>query len=311
MSPLSSPHSLGAQRLLQFASIGSIVILAITLSLLVFTPDLGLKVVWSLIIPAAPLLFFIAPNLWVSVCPFAIIQSLPRRFNFSKNKSLSEKQIYRLRLASWGLLFILVPARHLVFNHDALILLITTLTLASIVFICGFLYKGLSGWCVSLCPIRPVEMMYGQFTHEKKRPEICSNCLHCNAPCSRQNVQNKKILHANNFRFKLFVFAFPGFVLGYYVTGKGMDALSLYATIYSLSLISLLLFYLIDKYFHEIKIMNQAIIAALATYYAFTVPKLMTIWALPDFMMPVLYILIYGIITFSLLLFYHRYKKRS
>ncbi len=310
MSPLSSPHPKIIQQLLRLASIGSLLVLIISLSLLIFLPELGLKIIWSLIIPLAPLFFFLAPNIWTSLCPFAIIQSIPRRFGFSKNNILNKKQIHYLRLISWGLLFILVPARHLFFNHDSLILLLTTLALLLIVFFCGYFYKGLSGWCVSACPIRPVEMMYGQFSHETHRPEICSNCAHCNAPCSRQNIQNKKILQANNIRFKPMIFAFPGFVLGYYLTSPDMSALNIYGVIYGLSLVSWAIFFFIDKYQPSLKIMNQAIIFALLTYYAFTIPKVSSAWGLPSIATPVLYTLTYSIIGLSLLLFYRRYKKQ-
>ncbi len=192
MTYVSLTYPPRVQYFLRAASIGSMVVLAMVLATLAVYPALGLKLVWSLIIPAAPLIFFLVPNVWVSLCPFAIAQSIPRRLDLSKKKQLTEKQTFWLRILSWGLLLTMVPARHLLFNHDALILLLTTLVLATVVILTGFNYKGLSGWCMGACPIRPVEMMYGQFTPERCRPEVCNSCEECNKDCSRGYVQDRK-----------------------------------------------------------------------------------------------------------------------
>lgn len=304
MAHFSSSYPLRVQYLLRAASIGSMAILAIVLATLAVSPDLGLKLVWSLIIPAAPLIFFLVPNAWVSLCPFAIMQSIPRRLKLSRQKELTEKQTHWLRMLSWGLLLTMVPARHLLFNHDALILLLTTLVLAAVVVFFGFNYKGLSGWCMGACPIRPVEMMYGQFTPERCRPEVCTICEECNENCSRLRVQSRGVMEANNAQFKYFVFAFPGFVLGYYLTGPEMSVLSLYGVVYGLSLASLTLFGLIDLRFPDLRIMNHTIILALAIYYAFAIPGLVEVWTLPAVTTSFMYAIAYSVIALNLIRFY-------
>jgi hypothetical protein len=259
----NSSYPLPVQYILRAASVGSMAILVVVLVTLAIHPALGLKLVWSLIIPAAPLIFFLMPNVWTNLCPFAIIQSIPRRMNYSRKKELTEKQTRWLRMLGWGLLFVLVPARHFLYNHDASALLLTTLVLAAVVLFFGYNYKGLSGWCMGVCPIRPVEMMYGQFTPERCRPEVCTVCEQCNVNCSRNNVRKREVLERNNTGFKYFIFSFPGFVLGYYLTGPDMNLASLYGVIYGLSLVSLALIYLIDRRWPSVKIMNHSIILAL------------------------------------------------
>lgn len=289
------------RQLLKLASLASLAVLAAVLTALALSPDLGLKLVWSLIIPAAPLVFFLIPNVWVSVCPFAILQSLPRRFDFSREKRLTHDQTDYLRTLGWALLFILVPARHLLFNHNATALLLTTLALAAVVFVCGLAFKGLSAWCMGFCPIRPVEMMYGQFTHEKHRPEICTICDSCNDDCSRLNVRDRVLLEANNARFKYLVFSFPGFVVGYYLAAQATGALAVYATVFGLSLASLVLFYIIDRLWPGLKTRNKAILVALTVYYYFAVPAVVKTWAMPSVTVPVLYGVVYLVIGVSLL----------
>jgi len=306
MAQYSSSYPLPVQYSLRAASVVSMTILVVILATLAIYPALGLKLVWSLIIPAAPLIFFLLPNVWVSLCPFAIIQSIPKRMNNSRGKELTEKQTRRLRILSWGLLVVLVPARHLVFNHDAIILLLTTLVLAAVVFYFGYNYKGLSGWCMGACPIRPVEMMYGQFNLERCRPEVCTTCEQCNENCSRSHVDQREVLEANNAGFKYFIFAFPGFVLGYYLTGPGMSVITLYGTIYGLSLASLAVFYFIDRRWPNIKIMNHTIILALVIYYAFAIPGLVDVWALPAVTASFLLAMTYSIIALNVIRFYRR-----
>jgi len=311
MAQYSSSYPLPVQYGLRAASAGAMIILAVVLVTLAVYPDMGLKLVWSLIIPAAPLIFFLMPNVWVSLCPFAIVQSIPRRMNISRGRELSGKQTRWLRILSWGLLVVLVPARHLVFNHDALILLLTTLVLAAVVFYSGYNYKGLSGWCMGACPIRPVEMMYGQFNLERHRPEVCTDCEQCNDNCSRSHIHQREVLEANNAGFKYFIFAFPGFVVGYYICGPEMSAASLYGTVYGLSAASLVLFYLFDRFWPQAKIMNYAIILALVTYYAFAIPGIAEVWALPDATVSFMFAITYSIIALGVIRFYRQAPAAS
>ncbi len=303
MAHYSSSHPPRFQYFLRAASIGSIAVLVVVLATLAVDPDLGLKLVWSLIIPAAPLIFFLIPNIWVSLCPFAIMQSVPRRLNLTRKMDLTDKQTHWLRMLGWGLLLTMVPARHLLFNHDGLILLLTTLVLLTVAISFGFNYKGLSGWCMGACPIRPVEMMYGQFTSERCRPEVCTVCEECNENCSRLRVQSREIMEANNTRYKYFIFAFPGFVLGYYLTGPELSALSLYVVVHGLSLASLTLFGLIDLLYPNSRIMSHAIIMALVIYYAFAIPGLVEAWAMPAVTTPLMYASAFSVIALNLIRF--------
>jgi hypothetical protein len=111
-------------------------------------------------------------------------------------------------------------------------------------------------------------------------------------------------MRANNAQYKYFIFAFPGFVLGYYLTGPEMSALSLYGVVYGLSLASLTLFCLIDRRFPNLTIMNHTIIMALVFYYAFAIPGLVEVWALSAVTMSFMYAVAYGIIALNLIRYY-------
>ena len=204
-------------------------------------------------------------------------------------------------MLGWVLLFVLVPSRHFLYNHDAPALLLTTLVLAAVVLFIGYNYKGLSGWCTGVCPIRPVEMMYGQFTPERCRPEVCMTCEQCNVNCSRNNVHNREVLERNNTGFKYFIFSFPGFVLGYYLTGPGMSIPSMYGVIYGLSLVSLIIACIIDRRWPAVKTMNHSIILALVIYYAFAIPGLVEVWGLSTVTTSTMFAVTYGIIALNVI----------
>ena len=279
-------------------------------------PELGLKIIWSAIIPLAPLIFFLIPNIWTSMCPLSSFQVLPDRLGLKRPPyTLSDGQIHRLRILSWVLLFIIVPARHLVLNTNATLLALTimaTLLLASVL---GLTFKGLSGWCTGLCPIRPVEMMYGQFNLESNRPEACTMCKRCNVPCSRLNVHNPGVLASNNARFRYFIYAFPGFVLGYFLVPPASTILSVYAIMALSSLMSSYFFWLVafdmaDEDTGETA-SAMAIISALCIYYAFTVPGIIQTWGLAQEWTAIFYTLVYSVIALNLMRYWYQRNVRA
>ncbi|MCO5143609.1 MAG: hypothetical protein M9962_11010 [Oligoflexia bacterium] len=71
-------------KALRFLSVLSIIFLITLVYLIHFYPDTGLNLLWNFVIIVSPLIFLLAPNAWINLCPLAIVQSLPRRFRWSK-----------------------------------------------------------------------------------------------------------------------------------------------------------------------------------------------------------------------------------
>jgi hypothetical protein len=208
------------------ASAFSFAILLALFYVLLNSSNLGLDFLWNLIIPLAPIIFFVAPSWWVNVCPLAIVQSIPRRLKISRSIDLSYNQVGKLQFFSWVLLSLLVPARIFLFNHNAEILLWIIPVLAFMAFTSGVLFSGFGGWCSGLCPIRPVEMLYGQFSIESSRPEACRPCNLCQKSCSRLYGIDHLNKVKNQEPFKNQIYSFPGFVLGYFLSEQN-DGISL------------------------------------------------------------------------------------
>ena len=61
--------------------------LGLCVSLIVW-PQVGLFVLWGVLVPLLPLLFFIAPGFWRNICPLAASNQVPRRFGFTRARTL-------------------------------------------------------------------------------------------------------------------------------------------------------------------------------------------------------------------------------
>lgn len=266
--------------LLSCASFGSVGVLLVVLFLLMFTPELGLKILWYGIIPLAPLIFFTVPNVWVNLCPLQIIQSFPRRMGMSGTRVLPPATQLMFMQGSWVLLYLLVPLRHFVFNEMAMVCLVTTLLLGIVAFSSGLVFKGLGGWCSALCPIRPVEMAYGLFAKENHRPEVCATCESCLDGCPRKSAGNFTGKRQFNAKFVSWLYSFPGFVLGYFLVSKDDGLLLVYGTVFGLAIASLMLFSALDRLVKWRRTLEAAILTAFTTYYVFIIPKILAQWGL-------------------------------
>ena len=187
---------------------------------LVFYPQIGVLLFWDILIPVAPLLLVLAPGIWRNVCPLATTNLLPRHLNFSKRKKLTVKQQGIVSLISVVLLYLIVPLRHIVFNENgiATALLITIMALTGV--IAGFFFEWKSIWCSGLCPIHPVEKLYGENVLFSVPNAHCVNCMKCVVPCpdSTPNIIPASNTKTGNFIMSsaLITGGLPGFIWGWF-----------------------------------------------------------------------------------------------
>jgi len=188
--------------------------------LLVFWPDLGLVLFWSLLIPVAPALVTVAPGLWRNICPMATVHWLPHKLGLAKNMRMPEWGASVLGLISIILLFVIVPMRHLGLNVDGSLTATMVLSAAVVACVMGMLFEMRSGWCNSLCPIHPVEQLYGTnpvITFKNARCDLCEACtMRC--PDSTPDLTST-VIKATGVSWFLGDFlagSFPGFVWGWF-----------------------------------------------------------------------------------------------
>lgn len=201
-------------------------VLALTLALcalLVARPDVGLTVLWSLVVPLLPVAFLATPGLWRNVCPMTTVNQAPRLFGASRARPMPpwlRDHGYAIALA---LFLLLVPARHLVFDASgpASALLVGCLLTAALVG--GMLFKGKAGWCASICPLRPVQGLYARAPLLSTNRSHCLPCVGCTKHCQDLNAgatQRSELRDRDAHRSRprvLVAGALPGLVLAHYL----------------------------------------------------------------------------------------------
>ncbi|MCK6546036.1 hypothetical protein L6R52_09215 [Myxococcota bacterium] len=195
---------------------------------LVTWPDATLTAFWGLVIPLVPASLLIAPHVWRSVCPLATLNML--------GNGLVARKIPSRRLAAISgavgilLLFAMVPARRFAFNTDGVVLAATILAVGLVAIGLGTIFEAKSGFCNALCPVLPVEKLYGQLPAVELGRTRCDDCKSCSkAGCidvapTKETVRLTRLPRRNAWLFSAsgaFAAAFPGFVLGYFATADG------------------------------------------------------------------------------------------
>lgn len=150
---------IAAWHVLRVVSVTAFLVLCV---MLVLRPDGGLFVLWDIVVPSLPILFFVAPGLWRNICPLAAANQAPRLLGFTRGRTAPKWLRERGYLVAICVFIAAVSTRKVVFNSSgpAVALLLLTTILAA--FVGGMLLKGKSGWCSTLCPLLPVQRLYGQ-----------------------------------------------------------------------------------------------------------------------------------------------------
>ena len=201
---------------------GSIAISAALIVVLLVRPSLGLTIWWGFVIPFLPLWFFLAPGLWRNVCPMAALNQLPRLRGFSRGVTAPAWLRNYSYVIGFVLFMALAASRKAEFNTSgwATALLLFAALLAA--FAGGLVFKGKSGWCSSICPLLPVQRVYGQTPFVVLPNAHCQPCVGCAKNCYDFNPHVAWLadMHDDDQYFagyrRFFAGALPGFILGFY-----------------------------------------------------------------------------------------------
>ena len=209
----------------RLAQAGGLVLTFTLIAGLFLQAETTLRVLWYAVIPVLPLVFLLQPKLWRNACPLATVGTLAT--------PISRGWRLDARLAHWTvpagilLLAVLVPARRFLFNGSGPALAVVILGVAALAFGAGFLFDRKAGFCNGLCPVLPVERLYGQRPAIRVETAHCATCSLCTVPGCLDLMQAKSIPQIlgparNSGRwpatpYGAFAAAFPGFVLGYFL----------------------------------------------------------------------------------------------
>jgi hypothetical protein len=192
----------------------------VILVLLAFAPEMGLHALWNVLIPVAPALLAVAPGLWRNICPLGTTSQLPRHFGISAAVRLPPRLLSVLQATGIVLLLLIVPLRHVLFNVDAQATLTLLIVIGAMALVSGFVFEGKSGWCAGICPVHPVEKLYGQDPAISIPNAHCRRCVRCTAICPDSTKAMHPLLGKNlaarRWAGALLVGGFPGYIWGWF-----------------------------------------------------------------------------------------------
>ena len=165
---------------LQVASVTGYLVLVVAMFV---RPAGALFVLFTLIVPMLPLLFFVAPGLWRNVCPLAASNQTPRVFGFSKARRPPMWLQRRGYVIAASLFFAIAAARLVLFGGNGAATGVLLLVTIGTAFVGGIVFQGKSGWCASVCPLLPLQRVYGQTPFVTVPNAHCRPCLQCTKNC--------------------------------------------------------------------------------------------------------------------------------
>ncbi len=198
--------------------------------LLIVQPDKGLELWWKLAIPLLPLLWLSAPGLWRNLCPLAASNQTPRLLRFTRGLTIPAWYREYAPVVGMVAFILLVASREPLLNTSG----VATAVLigASLIgaFAGGLVFKGKSGWCSSICPLLPVQRIYGQTPFATIPNSHCQPCVGCTKNCYDFNPRVAYLAdlyeddrHYTGYR-KFFVGCFPGLIYCYFTLPAHISA---------------------------------------------------------------------------------------
>ncbi|GFJ96267.1 hypothetical protein Prum_099090 [Phytohabitans rumicis] len=190
---------------------------------LLLRPAIGLRVMWQLVVPLLPLLWVVAPGVWRNSCPLAATNQLPRRTGVGRPAPPPAWLRNGGYVVAVVLFLVLVPSRRVLFDHSGPATAVLLAGVMAGALAGGLLFRGKSGWCSSVCPLLPVQRLYGQTPFVTVPNSHCRPCVGCAKNCYDFNprVAYQADLHDADPRWTapraFFAGCFPGVVIGFFV----------------------------------------------------------------------------------------------
>jgi hypothetical protein len=253
---------------------------------LIFKPQLGLHLLWNVLIPVAPALLVLAPGIWRNLCPLGSMSLAPHHFGLSQRRNLSPTSRSRLYLGALVLLLVVVPLRKVILDSNGPLLAAILAVVGLLAIGLGLTFNWKSSWCSSLCPVYPVELLYGSRPLLSVPNAHCSSCSSCVGPCSESTsgLTPRTAVRTPLGRSVgiVLIGCFPGFVWGWYnvPTYTGMDGFAhlqvAFGLPYLAGALTLILYLVLRKASsnHEDLLTSIFAAAAIITYYWFRLPPI-------------------------------------
>jgi NADPH-dependent 2,4-dienoyl-CoA reductase/sulfur reductase-like enzyme/ferredoxin len=275
------PHKISRQVWLAVRVVSVLAYLAVVVLLFV-RPAAGLFVFFRVIVPLWPALFFIAPGVWRNICPLSASNQLPRVAGFSRAATAPGWWTRNSFLIAAALFFGIAGARLIGLDRSGPAMGVVLAVIIASAFAGGFLLKGKSGWCSSICPLLPLQRTYGQTPYVTSPNSHCESCLGCAKNCYdfKPRAAWQADMADPEPRWSaprvLFAAALPGFIIGFFTVHAqpGGTASEKYGVLALFVLVSVGLCYVLQAVTPLSQSKVTAIFAAVAinAYYWFSGP---------------------------------------
>ncbi len=254
---------------------------------LIYSPNLGITLLWNVLVPVAPVLLVVFAGVWRNVCPLATATLIPNHVGLTFRKKLSHNQVGLFNLIGVISLFIIVPLRHAIFDMNGLASALLLIGLALIGITLNVFYNWKSAWCSGVCPVHSVEKLYSSRVLISPPNVQCKSCHNCIAPCPDSTPNFHPLISVKTVYHKisghLIVGGLPGFIWGWFqVADRDVipDFIGLLKD-YTLPVIGLMvtlalfmtLQKVVDKKHHNLMIRLFAV-ASVSCYYWYRIPAL-------------------------------------
>ena len=281
------------QALWTAAQLMGVVLTVALLAGLWWAPTQTLALLWNAVIPVLPAVFLVNPAIWRNVCPLATFNMLTSPWGHQRK--LGAEGARWFGVVGIVLLVVMVPARRFLFNVHGPTLVITIVAVAVLALLLGLGFTTKAGFCNALCPVLPVEKLYGQRPLLKVGNPRCRPCNLCTRKGCQDLAPEKAVgaalgPHTHSLRWLVtpygaFAAAFPGFIVGYYTTTDGILATApdvyLHVALYSAaSYLIAVAVILVARFSAELSTLLLAGVAA-GLYYWFVAPAIATALVLP------------------------------
>lgn len=269
---------------------------ACVIALCFMNPGLGSRIFWGGLMAYLPLLLLIAPGVWRNACPMATMNGLAGRLGWAGTRRLSAAAQRRTPYIAVGLFFALTPLRAAGLDQDGHLLAVFLLLLLATAAVGGVAIAGKGGWCSQICPMLPVERLYGLSPLVVVQDTHCRPCVGCARNCydlqptasGLADLRNKS--NPGSRARLLFAAAMPWFCLAFFtqphphhLTVVGL--LAVYGRLGLITASGATLGVVIDALGpwsrYQVVVVHAAVV--INTYYLFVVQSPVAVPAIPGF----------------------------
>lgn len=193
------------------------------LAALLLAPAPTLRLLWAVVIPLLPVTFFLSPSLWRAACPLATLDLLGGPPG--EGSTLGRAAGARANAIGIVLLLGIIPARRVLLEFDGGAMTGILLAFGALAYLVGRTRPAKAGFCNALCPVLPVERLYGHAPLLDLGDTRCRPCVRCTTVGCVDRAPREALVALGGGRRQLgrwlrsapglFVAGFPGLIVGF------------------------------------------------------------------------------------------------